>query len=95
MAISRAGVRDHKMDNGGGTRVALFSHNPFVAEGLCSAFGRFPAFELATWSNALGDFTAFLTDREPDIALLDLATGLTLLELRDLRRCRSEVQMVL
>jgi two-component system response regulator DegU len=83
------------MDNGSRTRVALFSHNPLVSEGLCSVFCRFPAFELATWSNDLGEFAASLTDQQPDIALLDLATGLTLLALRELRRRRADVQIVL
>jgi DNA-binding NarL/FixJ family response regulator len=83
------------MDNGSRTRVALFSHIPLVSEGLCSVFGRFPAFELATWSNDLGEFAASLADQQPDIALLDLATGLTLLALRDLRRRTSDVPIVL
>ena len=83
------------MDNGSRTRVALFSHNPLVSEGLCSVFGRFPAFELATWSNDLGEFAASLADQQPDIALLDLATGLTLLALRDLRRRTPDVPIVL
>jgi DNA-binding NarL/FixJ family response regulator len=84
-----------KMDNGSKTRVALFSHNPFVSEGLCSVFGRFSAFEPATWSNDFDEFAASLTGRQPDIALLDLATGLTLLALRDLRRRSPDVRMVL
>src|SRR5471030_397179 len=83
------------MDNGSRTRVALFSHIPLVSEGLCSVFGRFPAFELATWSNDLGEFEASLADQQPDIALLDLATGLTLLALRDLRSRTSDVPIVL
>jgi two-component system response regulator DegU len=83
------------MDNGSRTRVALFSHNPMVSEGLCSVFGGFPAFELATWSNDLGEFAASLADQQPDIALLDLATGLTLLELRNLRRGTKDVAIVL
>jgi DNA-binding NarL/FixJ family response regulator len=95
LAIQRAGVREYKMDNGSRTRVALFSHNPLMSEGLCSVFGRFPAFELATWSNDLGEFAASLANRQPDIALLDLATGLTLLALRDLRRRGTDVPIVL
>ncbi len=83
------------MDNGTRTQVALFSHNPFLSEGLSSVFGRSPAFELATWSSDLGEFAASLTDRKPDIALLDLAAGLPLIALRDLRRCRTDVQIVL
>jgi DNA-binding NarL/FixJ family response regulator len=82
------------MDNGSRTRVALFSHNPLVSEGLCSVFGRFPAFVLATWSSDLGEFAASL-DQQTDIALLDLSTGLTLVALRDLRRRRTDVPIVL
>jgi two-component system response regulator DegU len=91
----KIGVREYKVDNGSRTRVALYSHNSLVSEGLCSVFGRFPAFELVTWSNDLGEFAASLADRQPDIALLDLATGLTLLALRDLRRRVTNVQFVL
>jgi DNA-binding NarL/FixJ family response regulator len=83
------------MDNGSRTSVALFSHNPLVSEGLRSVFGRFPAFELATWSNDLGEFAASLADHQPDMALLDLATGLTLLALRDLRHRTTDVPIVL
>jgi DNA-binding NarL/FixJ family response regulator len=83
------------MDNGSRTRVALFSHNPLVSEGLCAVFGRSPAFELAGWSNDLDEFAASLADQRTDMALLDLATGLTLLALRDLRRRRTDVQIVL
>jgi DNA-binding NarL/FixJ family response regulator len=83
------------MDNSSRTRVALFSHNPLVSEGLSSVFGRFPAFDLATWSNDLGEFAASLADQQPDIALLDLAAGLTLLALRDLRRHTTDVPIVL
>jgi DNA-binding NarL/FixJ family response regulator len=83
------------MDNGSRTRVALFSHNPLVSEGLCAVFGRSPAFELAGWSNDLGEFAASLADQRTDMALLDLATGLTLLALRDLRRRSTDVQIVL
>ena len=93
--ISRASVREYKMDNGSRTRVALFSHNPFVSEGLCAVFGRSPAFELAAWSDDFGEFAASLAEQQPDIALLDLATGLTLPALRDVRRRRTEVQIVL
>jgi DNA-binding NarL/FixJ family response regulator len=66
-----------------------------VSEGLCAVFGRSPAFELARWSNDLGEFTASLADQRTDMALLDLATGLTLLALRDLRRRGTDVQIVL
>jgi two-component system nitrate/nitrite response regulator NarL len=83
------------MDSGGRTRVALFSHNPFVSEGLYSVFGRSPGFELATWSSDLREFAATLADQQPDIALLDLATGLDLLSIRDVRRCGADVQIVL
>jgi DNA-binding NarL/FixJ family response regulator len=85
----------YKMDNGSTTRVALFSHNPLVSEGLSSVFGRSPDFELATWSNDPGEFAASLADQQPDIALVDLATGLTLLALRNLRRRATDVQIVL
>jgi len=84
-----------KMENGGTTRVALFSNNPLVSEGLCSVFDRSPAFELVAWSNDLGEFAASLADRRPDIAMVDLATGLTLLALRDLRRRAADVRIVL
>ena len=83
------------MDNGSRTRVALFSYNPFVSEGLCSVLGRSPAFEPAMWSNNIDEFTARLAGERPDIALLDLATGLTLIALRDLHRCSRGVQLVL
>jgi hypothetical protein len=83
------------MDNGSKTRVALFSYNPFVSEGLCSVLGRSPAFEPATWSNNIDEFAACLAGKRPDIALLDLATGLTLIALRDLHRCSRSVQLVL
>jgi len=84
-----------KMENGGTTRVALFSNNPLMSEGLRSVFGRSPDFELAAWSNDLGEFAASLAGRRPDIALVDLATGLTLLALRDLRRRAADVPIVL
>lgn len=83
------------MDNGTRTQVALFSHNPFLPEGLSSVFGRSPAFELAAWSSDLGEFAARLAELQPDIALLDLAGGLPLVALRDLRRCKADVQIVL
>ena len=83
------------MDNGSTTRVALFSHNPLVSEGLCSVFGRSPAFELAASSNDLVEFAASLAGQRPDIAMVDLATGLTLLALRDLRRRAADVRIVL
>jgi DNA-binding NarL/FixJ family response regulator len=83
------------MDNGSRTRVALFSHNPFVSEGLCSVFGRSPDLQLATWSRDLSEFAASLADQKPDIALLDLATGLNLLGLRDVRRRGTNLQTVL
>jgi DNA-binding NarL/FixJ family response regulator len=85
----------YKMDNGSTTRVALFSHNPLMSEGLCSVFGRSPDFELATWSNDPGEFTASLADQQPDIALVDLATGLTLVALRDLRGRATDIPIVL
>src|SRR5471032_952391 len=55
-----------KMENGGTTRVALFSNNPLMSEGLRSVFGRSPDFELAAWSNDLGEFAASLAGRRPD-----------------------------
>jgi two-component system, NarL family, nitrate/nitrite response regulator NarL len=83
------------MDNDSRTRVALYSHNPFVSEGLTSVLGRSPAFEPAAWSNNIDEFAACLAGEQPDIALLDLATGLTLIALRDLHRCSKGVQLVL
>ena len=83
------------MDNGSRTRVALFSYNPFVSEGLCSVLGRSPGFGPATWSNNMDEFANGLVSEPPDIALLDLATGLTLIALRDLHRRSRGVQLVL
>jgi len=66
-----------------------------MSEGLGSVFGRSPAFKLATWSNDLSEFAASLADQRPDMALMDLATGLTLVALRDLRGRAMDIPIVL
>jgi two-component system nitrate/nitrite response regulator NarL len=83
------------MDDASRTRVALLSYNPSLAVWLRSALGRSPAFEPATWSNDLDEFAARLADKRPDIALLDVAIGLPLVALRDLRNRAGDVRIVL
>ncbi len=78
-----------------GARVALYTDQAFLAEGLGFAFRSRSGFHLAASCACLSDAVAFVRDHGADILLLDLTEEVTVAALHAVRRIDPRCRMVL
>jgi DNA-binding NarL/FixJ family response regulator len=76
-------------------RVAVYTEQPFVALGLASGFCGQPDLELVPAVEDLAGALRMLASEHPDVLLVNLECGISLQELREIRRCAPDCRVVL
>ena len=76
-------------------RIALYTRQPFVAQGLAAVLRAQADFELATLQDSLSGLLASLPSIAPDMLLLHLLSGISLSDLHDIRSAGNRCQIVL
>jgi DNA-binding NarL/FixJ family response regulator len=75
--------------------VLLHTEQPFLAIGLAAVLKSRRDVELVECTDDLAETAAGLASEAPDVALIDVAAGLTLSELRDLHSASPRTAIVL
>ena len=81
--------RDHKI------RIALYSQQPFVAQGLAAVLRTQADLKLATCQDSLPGLLEYLQSTIPDVLLVYLMNGISLSELHAIRSVDSRSRLVL
>jgi len=76
-------------------RIALYTQQSFLAQGLAAVFGAHADLELAACRDSLSGALDCLKSTRPDMLLVHLLSGISLSELREIRSADSRCQMVL
>jgi DNA-binding NarL/FixJ family response regulator len=77
------------------TKLLLFTGQPFLAEGFTAVLERRPEFELIGSVGEVPNAAALLMAEQPGVALIDMASALSLADLRDLRTAAPRTALVL
>lgn len=76
------------------TRIGVFTDEPLAALGLSSVFGAERDFQLTgVWDDAAG-FAHQVEQSQPDVLFLDMACGLTLWQVADLRQRAPDCRLI-
>ena len=76
-------------------RIALYTQQPFVAEGLAAVCQMQDDLTLVAWPKSLADALECLPGVRPEVLLIHVTAGISLSELRELRAVSGSCQMVL
>jgi two-component system nitrate/nitrite response regulator NarP len=76
-------------------RIALYTQQPFVAQGLAAVLHGHADLELAACRDSLAGTLDCLKSTSPDLLLVHLMSGISLSDLRELRSAGSRCQIVL
>src|SRR5450759_3502899 len=76
-------------------RIALYTQQPFVAEGLAAVFLTHADLELAACRDSLSGTLDCLNSTRPDVLLVHVISGISLSDLREIRSAGSRCQIVL
>ncbi|MEO8594366.1 MAG: response regulator transcription factor [Candidatus Solibacter sp.] len=76
-------------------RIALYTQQPFVAEGLAAVCHAQEDLLLMAWPNTLAGALDCLPRVCPDVLLIHVTAGISLTELRELRAAAGHSQMIL
>jgi DNA-binding NarL/FixJ family response regulator len=76
-------------------RIALYTQQPFVAQGLAAVFRAHADLELAACRDSLSGALDGLKSTRPDVLLIHLLSGISLSELHEIRSADSRCQIVL
>jgi DNA-binding NarL/FixJ family response regulator len=76
-------------------RIALYSQQPFVAQGLAAVLLTHADLELAACPDSLSGALDCLKSTRPDVLLVHVISGISLSDLREIRSAGSRCQIVL
>jgi DNA-binding NarL/FixJ family response regulator len=76
-------------------RIALYTQQPFVAQGLAAVFLTHADLELAACRDSLSGTLDCLKSTRPDVLLVHVISGISLSDLREIRSAGSRCQIVL
>ena len=76
-------------------RIALYTQQPFVAEGLAAVCQIQDDLALVAWPKALAGALECLPCVSPDVLLIHVTAGISLGDLRELRAVSGHCQMIL
>ena len=83
------------MEGNTGTRILLYTLQPFVGQGLAAVLKTRPDFELVGCCEDLAGTVACLQSDPPDLVLAYLTSGISLSDLRELRSANPRTPIVL
>jgi len=73
-------------------RIALYTQQPFVAQGLAAVFLTHADLELAACRDSLSGTLDCLKSTRPDVLLVHVISGISLSDLREIRSAGSRCQ---
>ncbi len=76
-------------------RIALYSQQPFVAQGLAAVLRTQADLKLATWQDTLPGLLEYLKTSTPDVLLVYLMDGISLSDLNAIRAAESDCRLIL
>jgi two-component system, NarL family, nitrate/nitrite response regulator NarL len=83
------------VESGNRIRIALYTQQPFVAQGLAAVFLTHADLELAACRDSLPGTLDCLKSTRPDVLLVHVISGISLSDLREIRSAGSRCQIVL